>query len=409
MRRVLLTVITTLLVTGLFAQKLVSYELALSYTKEELKQVWKERGIKEVIVPVEYGVNIYEVIYNSTYHDGTPVKASGLYFVPQGPTESLPLLAYHHGTQIQKERKIRLGGEEALCTGFATSGYAVARPDYFGLGKGEKNHIYQHAETEAMASIDMMRAVKEMNVELGIALSDDLFITGYSQGGHASMALHKMIQEHYSDEFKITASSPMSGAYDLTGAQSEAMFREYSHPGYLPYLFYSYNEVYKMFDDPNALLKSPYDTTMPPLFNGEYKMGEINKQLPEVPSDMIKEEFVEQFLNNPDFVFTKALEMNNVYDWKPEAPMQICYCKADEQVYYKNALVAYETMRKKHGAKNVRLRHAGKKYGHNKCALFSAIYTKMYFDSFLKGSEKGRKGPVFKRFLITLSKLKIKP
>ena len=163
-----------------------------------------------------------------------------------------------------------------------------------------------------------------------------------------------------------------------------------------------------MFENPSALLKAPYDSLIAPMYNGAFSMGQINKLLPEVPKDMIKDEYIKEFLENPDFVFTKALEANNVFDWKPEAPMQICYCQSDEQVYYKNALVAHKAMKEK-GAKNVRLRHAGKKYGHNKCALFSAIYTKMYFDSFLKGSKKGRKGPVFKRFLITLSKIKIKP
>ena len=40
-------------------------------------------------------------------------------------------------------------------------------------------------------------------------------------------------------------------------------------------------------------------------------------------------------------------------------------------------------------------------------ALFASIYTKMWFDSFRNGSEKGSKGPWMKRFLIYLQKVRI--
>ena len=50
------------------------------------------------------------------------------------------------------------------------------------------------------------------------------------------MAVHKYIQEHPEAGLSVTASSPMSGAYDMVGAQSETMFQEYTQPWYLPYL-----------------------------------------------------------------------------------------------------------------------------------------------------------------------------
>jgi hypothetical protein len=88
--------------------------------------------------------------------------------------------------------------------------------------------------------------------------------------------------------------------------------------------------------------------------------------------------------------------------------VQLCFCDKDEQVTYKNAFVARDEM-KKLGAEHVTLRRGGKKYGHYKCAIFSGMYTKLYFDSFLKGSKYGRKGNVNKRFLLSLAKLAIKP
>ena len=115
----------------------------------------------------------------------------------------------------------------------------------------------------------MIRAVRELNEKLAITAKNEIYITGYSQGGHAAMGLHKTIQEtKIDDEFNVKASAPMSGAYDLAGVQEETMFKEYSHPGYLPYLFFTFQEVYKMYEDITTIFKSPYDSILPPMYEG---------------------------------------------------------------------------------------------------------------------------------------------
>ncbi|MBL0019705.1 MAG: hypothetical protein IPP17_25555 [Bacteroidetes bacterium] len=82
------------------------------------------------------------------WSDGSSVMASGLIFCRM-PLEAIPLVAYGHGTRLQKERLWNMKGEESICAFFAADGYAVAMPDYLGLGRGERNHLYHHANTEA--------------------------------------------------------------------------------------------------------------------------------------------------------------------------------------------------------------------------------------------------------------------
>lgn len=386
-------------------KRLNSYTLVQSYGQKELKETWKKYKIPRVIVPVKNGVSVYEVVYTTQWHDGTPIIASGILFLPESQKKTPPMLCYHHGTQIKKERSISIeNGEQAICMGFAVEGYIVCMPDYIGLGKGEKFHLYQHKETEALASIDMMRAVKQILEEKNLATSGELFITGYSQGGHAAMSLHKILQERYKNEFPVTASSPMSGPYDLSGVQSEVMFKNYTHPGYLPYLLNAYQEVYDIVDgEISSIYKHPYDTVVEYFYTGEYEMGDINEHLPAVPKEMIKDEWVEAFTKDTTFKLHDALKENDVYDWKPEAPMQICYCEADEQVTYKNAIVAYNAM-KENGSDLVRLRSGGKTLDHFKCAIFSSMNTKLFFNSIRHGHKKGTRGDAFKRMLIGIAK-----
>lgn len=394
----------------LFAQStkiptLISYELVKTYTKEALQQRWKEQGVPQAVAPVRYSIDVYEIVYRTKWHDGSTIKASGLYFVPTDSTkvEAMPMVCYHHGTQIKKDRTVRLGGEQAICVGFAADGYLVARPDYIGLGKGDKKHLYHHVPTQSGASMDLLRAIKELNPRIKVSQNNLLFATGYSQGGHATMGFHKTVQEQYSEEFKITASAPMSGAYDLAGVQEETMFKEYSHPGYLPYLFFSFQEVYGFYNNISDILVAPYDTILPPLYKGQHSMGYINRLLPSIPKDVLRPEVVEQYLANDDFPFKKALKENSVHDWKPEQPMLLCYCQADEQVSYKNALVAYDKM-KENGSDLVRIKQVNKHLGHRDCAMFAVMHAKMFFDSFRKGSKKGTAGPLGKRFLIGIGK-----
>ncbi len=388
--------------------RLLSQELIVSYTKEDLVKKWKEGGIPQSISPINYDVDVYEIIYNTCWHDSSCIKASGLYFVPKSD-KALPLMVYHHGTKIEKKRKVKLGGEIAICMGFAADGYAVAFPDYVGLGKGEKFHLYHHVETEAYTSIDLVRAIRILNEMKKINLNKFLFACGYSQGGHATMAFQKVVEadSKLKKEFKITATAPMSGAYDLTGVQEKNMFEPYSHPGYLPYLMVGFQEVYSLYDDLKEAFAKPYDDEVLPMFNGKHSMGEINRKMPKIPKDAIKPNIIEEYLKNDNFPFKVALRENSTHNWVPESPMMICYCIGDEQVNYLNAIMAHKTM-KKLGAKNIKLNRVDKNMDHNTCALFSVLYTKMYFDSFIKGSKKGRKGPIFKRMLISIGKSQAK-
>lgn len=132
-------------------------------------------------------------------------------------------------------------------------------------------------------------------------------------------------------------------------------------------------------------------------------MGNINDTLPLVPKDMLSDSLVDLFVNDPDFEFKRLLKENSMDDWKPERPMQICYCEGDEEVSYLNAIVAHKRM-KELGAENVTLKHVGKKFTHRSCADWAVAYTKFYFDSFRKGSKKGRKGPLLKRWAVSIAK-----
>ena len=384
---------------------LVSHTLIKSYSEKDVKQVWKEKGVPRIALPVRLGMDVYELIYLVPWLDGTMRKASGIYYVPK-TDKAVPFMMYGHGTKIEKHREVTdKDAQQFICMSYATDGYAAMFPDYYGIGKGEGKHLYQHAWSEAQAFIYMLYAIDELNKVLGVKHDGKLFLTGYSQGGHASMAAHKYLQELNDPRFKVTASSPMSGAYDMTGMQAQYMFQEYPRPFYLPYLLLSYQIAYNILDteDPYEVFRAPFDTLFPQFFedNDRRTLDELNKYLPAIPKDVVKESYINAYLNDPDFAFKKRLQENNLTDWKPEAPVQLCYCKGDKEVHYQNSEVAYQKMTDL-GVKAIKLNNLSDVLDHNTCAAFAVLATKNYFDRFKKKGEnpKMKDVPGFKKFLI---------
>jgi hypothetical protein len=342
---------------------LISYSLFQTVTKEEFREMIKKRHLPRSAVPAKYDVDVYDVIYYTLWHDSSRIKASGLYFVPRGVKKGSPELVYNHGTRVNKGRRKKLGGEENFCLAMAMDGYAVVLPDYVGLGHGDRFHLYQVASSLGQASVDMLLTAREMDDSLHIKTTGQLFLSGYSEGGYAALATDKLIQDHYPD-IHITAASPMSGAYDMTGVEGHVMFKSYTEPHYLPYLLGSYNEVYNLVGpNVNVIYKHPYDSIIPQLTSQKPNLDDVIHLLPAVPADMLKDTFVNLYLHDPDFPLIKAIRENNLYDWRPASPVQLCYCDSDEQVTPLNAFVAYHQMRLD-GAKHITLRRAGRNFHH---------------------------------------------
>jgi hypothetical protein len=386
--------------------KLIEHTLMRTFTAEQLAAHFKAMRIPKVFFGTKHDVNVYDVVYTSTYADGSIVKATGMVFAPIAENIDVPLQIYNQGTQLCKERVLNYRGEQAMCLAYASDGYLVLMPDYIGMGRGDRSHLYMHAKTEADAAVDMLKVVSDSLQLFGVQSFGKLFISGYSQGGHATLATHRMLQNNYADRFPVTASAPMSGPYNIFFAVYDGRNKFYTQPGYMPYLLKGYYESIGHPERISEAFQQPYASIIPKLLSGDFPMDELNKELPDTAFLSVRREFFEEFENNPEHPFRKYLEENNVHDWKPEAPVMLCYCKGDEQVNYQNSILTYEAM-KRNGATNVELWRAGKKFGHLNCALFSMVYTKMYFDGYVK-NRPGSHGPHFKRMLLNIGKAGVK-
>ncbi len=372
--------LTTVLAQGTLVEDTVILHLDFN----DIDDILSQNGIPSGVLPTNYEVDVHRVVYNTPDVDGSPTTASGLICLPTGDTCSMPMMAYLHGTKVKKNDTFYyLNGEWHLGVLTATHGYAMCLPDYIGLGLSPGIHPYQHAESEATASIDIMRACKTICNDLNLDLNDQLFLVGYSQGGHSVMATHRKIQEELAGEFTVTASGPGSGPYDMSGEQLDmvAAWEPYAQPGYLPYLVQSYQHVYgNLYDSLQQIYVSPYDQTLPPLLDGSASMWQLNQAMPAIPREIFQPAYADAFFADtlhPAFV---ALKDNDVYQWVPDAPVMFNYCRSDEEVTYLNTVVASEYMIDA-GATDIQVIERDTALGHFECASPSILFSKLWFDT----------------------------
>ncbi len=341
---------------------LINYELIDSYNQTELLVLRESLDIPEFFISVDYEVDVYKLSYKTPDPQGITTLATGAVCIPRNMDCALPLCSYQHGTIASKMNVPSYkSGELDIGILLACSGYVLALPDYLGLGDSSGLHPYVHAKSEGTACLDMLRAVRELRLKVDFRLNDQLMLLGYSQGGHATMALHKEIEENAADEFKVDISIPMSGPYDISGAQTEYLIQDvpYATPGYLPYTILAYQSVYgDLYDDISEVLKPPYNKTIPLLFDGTYSMAYINSQCTAVPNQMLQDSTLQNFKSDPNHKLRKALADNDLYTWLPKAPVHMLYCDGDDQVSYLNSVVALDAFQS-NGLTNVFAQNLG--------------------------------------------------
>lgn len=384
---ILFTLLLFIATQALVAQTLLTSTFLQHKTKDQLIAEFNNPLIRN-------GVNLYKVTYLTPNVQGVSSTASGLLVAPDNMNKIYPLLCYQHGTSSSKtDVPSHLNGESQLAIALSGMGYLVAAPDYLGLGDSPGFHPYVHAETEASAGVDILRAARDFAAQQGILLNGQVFVTGYSQGGHAAMALHRKLESQFSNEFTVTAAAPMSGPYSIGGVMRELIIseEEYFFPAYIPNTVLSYQMMYgNLYNDLSEVFKPAYEPYISQFQNGEIDLSQLNTTLinlltanegVSIPVKMIQDSMVNAILTDPMQPFNVALSANDVYDWTPQAPTRLVYCTADDQVPFENAILADSVMNANGGA-DISSFNADPNADHAGCVLPATFFTILFFSTF---------------------------
>lgn len=301
------------------------------YTQDEIDEVVRNR------------VAVYQVVYETVDPWGQPTTASGAVLMPRRGGELVQdraLWGLQRGT-VFYDADVPSSGEMVdwgIWRGLlpAAAGYVTAMPDYLGFGASRHMvHPYAIAEPTATATVDMLRAARNLADELGVSLRDEVFLSGHSQGGHATLATQRMIEAEHGEEFELRAVSVAGGAYALSGVVTALLHSDALLAPQVTAMFtLGMAGVYDLGQPLSYYFEPPYDELVLELYDKTKDNAEIIAGLPSQSThELYTDAFLADFRGSGALEFKAALALNDVHvGWHPDAPLRLYHGELDEVV-----------------------------------------------------------------------------
>jgi pimeloyl-ACP methyl ester carboxylesterase len=316
-------------------------------TAAQIDAATASSGLQAISGKAKCDVKIVSLNYNTVGVNTEAANSSGVMLVPTGTacTGAAPLLAYARGTEVSKIRTMAnpADGETFLLAAvYAAQGYAVVATDYLGYAKSTyAYHPYLHADSEANTVIDSIRAARNAASSVGANLSGKVVLSGYSQGGHSSMAAHRAIERDNASEINVVGGAHLAGPYNLSGslkvtnAVAGVQF-------FVPFLVTAWQKVYgNIYSDVKAVFKTPYSDYIENLLPSPtltYTTLVTSGKLPGggSPNEARDLLFQSAFLadtqtNNNNSVYLAA-KKNDLIGWSPKSKTLLCGGAGDPTV-----------------------------------------------------------------------------
>lgn len=274
-------------IDGAFAQ-----EVQLLYQRDQ-EEVHALFSTLQLLVPssatlssqIQSGIAVYKLTYHTTYKS-EPISASALLALPTGVTAPIPILSFQNGTSTEySEAPTQNPNSQTMriINAVASLGYAVLVADYLGFGASTQVfHPYLCKEITVQTIIDMLLAAVELEESetLSFELSGDLFLVGYSQGGHATMAVHHYLESQPDFPLVLQATAAGAGPYNLKEVYKYVLAQDtYEQPYYFAYSTLAFKSMGFLTADLSLYFSNPYAHLIPGLFNGINSSKVINDSL----------------------------------------------------------------------------------------------------------------------------------
>jgi hypothetical protein len=280
-------------------------------------------------------------------------NASGGLLVPSGTDAAckgpFPIIAYSRGTEVSKPRTMaKLDDPEmvGMAKVFATAGYIVVATDYLGYAKsGYAFHPYLHADSEATAVIDSIRAARAYAAQSAIPLSGKLMLYGYSQGGHASLSAQRAIESSAALKAEMPIAAAGHGA--APGALGTSLRSGAEIAGgqfFVPFLITAWQKVYgDVYTTPSDIFKAPYASyieNLLPSAEETYLTLVTSGKLPATTyTDLMFQPTFVPALQNGSSAVIRAAQRNDLVasGWNPSSLTRFCAGSGDPTVPYATA------------------------------------------------------------------------
>ena len=322
-----------------------TYTKLFSISKENILEIVQNSEYGNLNEYLQYDISLYTITYNTTYK-GQNIKASGLVAFPD-TDQGMPILNFNHGTtSLHADAPTEDLIQYSFFSNAASAGYIFVIPDYLGFGVSDNIvHPYYRSDITGQTIVDMIRAAKELAAIEGYNFNGHVFLSGYSEGGFATMSAHYNMEKNNYSGLNLVASAPASGGYDITGMLDYFISKETYHvPYYIAYVAMGYKTSYDWSLPLSSIFNEPYASIIPEYFNGKYSGYEINSVLSDDMSELLTSNFINNIYTDADLkIIVDAFEENSLDQWIPKNKMIMYHGTDDITVPYQNSVDTYNS------------------------------------------------------------------
>jgi len=347
-------------------EKVKGGELFVNFPASAIKLELLGKGLIDENRTV-YGYKAYKIPYTTTNEEGNEVDVSGLLVLPIGlpsivnSTLGLSMVSDGHGAIFKNSEAPSViadetgapSGSSVLFT--SLGGFATLQSDYIGFGDSKNDyHPFLLKKSSADTTIDFIEQVKIFSKENNITLNNQLFLTGYSEGGYTTMATLQKIEEE--NELFVSMAIPMAGPYALESVVDGVLSQpKLEVPSFIANIGYAYVQSHDQ--ELRLVINEPYASTLPILLNGDINRSEIDSKLTKITTGekgLFVSKFVNDYFTKDTHWFKNAMRTNSVHAWKANTPIRLLHCKKDEIIPYSISELTEITMNAM-GARDVKL------------------------------------------------------
>jgi hypothetical protein len=188
--------------------------------------------------------------------------------------------------------------------------------------------------------VDAIRAARGAMERQGEAVPSLVLLAGYSQGGHASAAAQRLIEQQAHDGFDLVGAAHLSAPLNLSGAmQQEEPIVAYQF--FIPYLLTSWQRIYgDLYQEPIEAFRLPYARTIEsllpnPTLNFETLLttGALPDTAPaQARSALMQRDYAIAVRTQPAHPARRHARRNDLLAWAPRTPTLLCAGSGDPTV-----------------------------------------------------------------------------
>lgn len=355
--------------TAIYAQEFVSSTrvgtMSAAQINGRMKTVF---GADAPAVLAAENVDLYKITYRSPDENNRLVVLSGLIALPRGGAPK-GLVVFNHGTLADRRASpSRFAGRadssetELAILAFASGGYAVAIPDYLGLGDHKGAHPYPLGAVNSRSAVDIIAPAGSLAVRQKTNVGAKLFVSGYSEGGAVGMWTVRELERKSGADYDVTAAALASGPYDISGITRKSLIAPTSNQTTFVTRLYLIAYMVDYFHKSRGLKLTDYfkpsmALTVSQAFKENRSDEDIIKRLALAAVLMRSKNSIEnvvtaKFMRAMETLDTnepivRELKKQDVYDWSPKTKMLLINLKKDNVVDPANTDKAIAAMRRR--------------------------------------------------------------